>query len=273
MRPAFWVGGGFLLLLAILAVFAPWIAPHDPLDQDLASAMQPPFGIAGGDASHLLGSDDLGRDVLSRLIFGSRVALTVSIAAAFLAAAIGTTLGLLAGFYGGWIDRVISRLVEIWLAFPAVLLSILIVAIIGPGLGSVIIAIAFIDWTRFARVIRAETMAQARADYVTAAIVLGFRPRSILLREILPNVAPTLVGLIAMEMGIDVVVEAILSFIGLSLSSDVPTWGGMIASGRQIIHEAWWVFAVPLVTVLATVLAFNAIGDVLRSAVDPLVQE
>ena len=272
-RPAFWFGGGFLLLLAVLAIFAPWIAPSDPLDQDLASAMQPPFGLAGGDVSHILGSDDLGRDALSRLIFGSRVALTVSIVAALLAAAIGTTLGLLAGYLGGWVDRLISRVVEIWLAFPAVLLSILIVAIIGPGLVSGIIAIAFIDWTRFARVIRAETMAQAQADYVTAAVVLGFRPGEILLREILPNVVPTLMGLIAMEMGIAVVVEAILSFIGLSLSSDVPTWGGMIASGRQIIHEAWWIFAAPLVLVLATVLAFNALGDVLRSAVDPLVQE
>ena len=148
----------------------------------------------------------------------------------------------------------------------------LLVAILGPGLGSVIIAIAVIDWTRFARVMRAEVMAQARLDYVTAATVLGFGRWSILFREIMPNVLPSLIGLFALEMGIAVVVEAILSFVGLSLSSDAPTWGGMIASGRQIVHEAWWVFAAPLAAVLATVLSFNALGDALRRLADPLLR-
>ena len=173
---------------------------------------------------------------------------------------------------GKMTDIVVSRLIEIWMAFPPVLLSILVVAIMGSGVGSVIAAIAIIDWTRFARVVRAETMAQAQADYVTAARTLGFGRMTILFREILPNVAPLLLGLVTLEMGIAVIVEAILSFVGLSVSSDTPTWGGMIAQGRQIIYQAWWVFALPLVALFATVLAFNQLGDGLRRALDPVMQ-
>ena len=273
LRDAKLVGSGLMLaLVAVAALFAPALAPHDPLEQDLMTGLLPPFGFAGADPAHLLGTDDLGRDVLSRLIFGSRVALTVALLAAAASATVGTILGLLAGYFGGWTDAVVSRLVEIWMAFPAVLLSILIVAILGPGVGSVVVAIAVIDWTRFARVIRADTMAQANTDYVVAARTLGFGRWQILGREILPNVLPTLIGLISLEMGIAVVVEAILSFVGLSVSSDAPTWGGMIASGRQIIYQAWWVFAAPLVAVFATVLAFNGFGDGLRRAFDPVLR-
>lgn len=266
------LGGGFVLILILLAVFAPWIAPHDPLEQDLMASTLPPVGFATADPAHLLGTDDLGRDVLSRLVFGTRVALTVAVAAAAAAAVTGTLLGLLAGYFGGWVDAVVSRLVEIWMAFPAVLLAILVVAILGSGVGSVIVAIAIIDWTRFARVIRADAMAQAQADYVTAARTLGFGPWAILFREILPNVLPGLIALVALEMGIAVVVEAILSFVGLSVSSDTPTWGGMIAAGRQIIYQAWWVFAAPLAAVFLTVLAFNQLGDGLRRALDPVMR-
>lgn len=265
-------GGGFILFLIALALLAPWIAPHDPLAQDLMSGTLPPIGFADHDPGYLLGTDDLGRDVLSRLIYGTRIALTVAFIAAALAALFGTLLGLLAGYYGGVTDTIVSRLVEIWMAFPPVLLSILVVAIMGSGVTSVIAAIAIIDWTRFARVVRAETMAQAQADYVTAARTVGFGRWSILFREILPNVAPVLLALLTLEMGIAVIVEAILSFVGLSVSSDTPTWGGMVAQGRQIIYQAWWVFAVPLAALFATVLAFNQLGDGLRRALDPVMQ-
>jgi dipeptide transport system permease protein len=264
--------GGFIAFLIVLALFAPLIAPHDPLEQDLLAGTLPPAGFTGAEPGFLLGTDDLGRDVLSRLIFGSRIALIVAFAAAALAALIGTLLGLFAGYLRGAADAVVSRLVEIWMAFPPVLLSILIVAIMGSGVGSVIAAIAIIDWTRFARVVRAETMAQAQADYVVAARVLGFGRIAILFREVLPNVAPVLLALLTLEMGIAVIVEAILSFVGLSVSSDTPTWGGMIAQGRQIIHQAWWVFAAPLAALFATVLAFNQLGDGLRRALDPVMQ-
>jgi peptide/nickel transport system permease protein len=265
-------GGGFILFLIVIAVAAPLIAPHDPLAQDLMSGTLPPIGFDGHDPNFILGTDDLGRDVLSRLIYGSRIALTVAFVAATLAALVGTLLGLLAGFFRGITDMVVSRLIEIWMAFPPVLLSILVVAIMDSGVTSVIAAIAIIDWTRFARVVRAETMAQAQGDYVTAARTLGFGRWTILFREILPNVAPLLLALITLEMGIAVIVEAILSFVGLSVSSDTPTWGGMIAQGRQIIYQAWWVFAAPLAALFATVLAFNQLGDGLRRALDPVMQ-
>lgn len=271
-EPKVLLGGGFILFLVILALFAPWIAPKDPLEQDLMLGTLPPAGFAGAEPGYYLGTDDLGRDVLSRLIYGSRVALTVAFVAASLAALLGTALGLAAGWYGGWVDTIVSRLVDIWMAFPPVLLSILLVAILGSGVHSVIAAIVIIDWTRFCRVVRAETMAQASMDYVTAARTIGFPRFTILLREILPNVAPVLVALVSLEMGIAVIVEAILSFVGLSVSSDTPTWGGMIAQGRQIVHHGWWVLAFPLLMLFATVLAFNQLGDGLRRALDPVMR-
>ena len=266
------VGGGFVLVLVAVALAAPWLAPKDPLEQDLMLGTLPPAGFAGAEPGFLLGTDDLGRDVLSRLIHGTRVALTVAFVAAGLAAAIGTALGLAAGWFGGRVDAAISRLVEIWMAFPPVLLSILLVAVLGAGLHSVIAAIAIIDWTRFCRVVRAETMAQAREDYVTAARTVGYPGTTILLREVLPNVAPVLVALVSLEMGIAVIVEAILSFVGLSVSTDTPTWGGMIAQGRQIVHHGWWVLAFPLALLTLTVLAFNLLGDGLRRALDPVLR-
>jgi ABC-type dipeptide/oligopeptide/nickel transport system permease subunit len=271
-QPKVTIGGGFILALIAIAIFAPWIAPKNPLDQDLMLASLPPSGLTGGEPGYFLGTDALGRDVLSRLIFGSRVALTVAFVAASLAALIGTTLGLLAGWYRGGVDIAISRLVDIWMAFPPVLLSILLVAVLGAGVGSVIAAIAIIDWTRFCRVIRAETMAQAQSEYVTAARAIGYPRLHILVREILPNVAPSLLALVSLEMGIAVIVEAILSFVGLSVSSDTPTWGGMIAEGRQFVHQSWWVLAAPLAALFTTVLAFNQLGEGLRRALDPVLR-
>jgi peptide/nickel transport system permease protein len=271
-EPKVILGGGFILILLILAIFAPYIAPKDPLEQDLMSGTLPPAWIEGSDPGFLLGTDDLGRDVLSRAIFGTRIALTVAFVAAGLAAFIGTLLGLLSGWYGGWIDKVISRLVDIWMAFPPVLLSILLVAVFGSGVHSVIAAIVIIDWTRFCRVVRSETQAQARMDYVTAAHTIGFSRAKILFSEIPPNVTPVLIALVSLEMGIAVIVEAILSFVGLSVASDTPTWGGMIAEGRQMIYQGWWVLVVPLIALFATVLAFNQLGDGLRRALDPVMR-
>ncbi|GAA5541623.1 ABC transporter permease [Ochrobactrum soli] len=271
-EPKVILGGGFILCLILVAIFAPWLAPKDPLEQDLMLATLPPAGYSGTEPGYWFGTDDLGRDVLSRLIHGTRVALLVAFIAAGLAALVGTALGLLAGWYRGWVDSVISRLVDIWMAFPPVLLSILLVAVFGAGVHSVIAAIVIIDWTRFCRVVRSETMAQARMDYVTAAQVLGFSRFKILIGQILPNVAPVLIALISLEMGIAVIVEAILSFVGLSVSSDTPTWGGMIAQGRQIIYQGWWVLVAPLVMLFLTVLAFNQLGDGLRRALDPMMR-
>jgi len=236
-----WLAGGWLLAALVAAIFAPLVAPQDPLAQDLMFERLPPFWMQGAEPGFWLGTDSLGRDLLSRLIYGGRIAFIVAFAAAVAACIAGSALGLVAGYFGGWADRIVSRIVDIWMAFPPVLLSILLVAFFNPSLKSVIIAIAIIDWTRFCRVVRAEAMGQARMDYIENARIAGFGRFDIMLREVLPNVLPSIVALLSLEMGIAVIVEAILSFVNLSISTDDPTWGGIIAEGRLSIHQAWWV--------------------------------
>lgn len=267
-----WMSGLWLGLMALLALFAPLISPHDPLAQDLFAGRLPPFWVDGADPAYLLGTDSLGRDVLSRIIHGARIAFSVALVAGLATALVGSLLGLLAGYMRGWVDVVISRLVEIWMAFPPVLFAILLIAVLGTGLTSIIIAIVVIDWTRFCRVVRAEAMNQSAMDYVSSAVVAG-RPRmDILWREILPNVLPTIVALLTLEMGIAVIVEAILSFVNLSISTDAPTWGGMIAEGRTSIYQAWWVLAFPLGVLFLTVLSFSQFGEGLKDRYDPVLR-
>ncbi len=265
-------GGFVLLLLIVLALAAPLIAPHDPLEQNLLSSFQPPFWRDGADPSFLLGTDSLGRDILSRLIYGARVALTVAVVAASLAGLLGTALGLLAGYFRGPVDAVISRLVDVWMSFPPVLLSVVLAAVVGAGLKAVILAIIFVDWTRFCRIVRAEVLVQREQDYVAAAVTIGLGRARVLGTEILPNLVPTLLVLFSLEMGIAVIVEAILSFVGLSVSSDAPTWGGLIQEGRLYINQAWWMMALPMLCIIVTVLGFNALGDGLRETLDPVLR-
>jgi len=261
------IGGLMMGLLVLAAIAAPWLAPFDPLDQDLSAQLQGPSWHG-----HLLGTDSLGRDLLSRLIWGARIALEVAVLAAIPTAILGTALGLLAGYFGGVADAVISRLVDVWTSFPPVLLSIILVALIGTGLTSVVVAIIVIDWTRFCRVVRAETLKQRHMDYIDAAVVAGLKPLAILAREIVPNVLPLVLVLLTLEMGIAVIVEAILSFVGLSISTDAPSWGGMIAEGRQVVHQAPLIMATPLLALLATVLGLNLLGDGLKAELDPVLR-
>lgn len=272
LSPRLWLAGGWLLLALLAGIFAPLVAPQDPLAQDLMLERLPPFWIDGAEPGYWLGTDSLGRDLLSRLIFGGRIAFIVAFAAAIAACLVGSTLGLIAGYSGGWADRIISRIVDVWMAFPPVLFAILLVAVLGTGLSSVIIAIAVIDWTRFCRVIRAETMGQSRMDYVENARIAGYGRIGIMLREVLPNVVPSIVALLSLEMGIAVIVEAILSFVNLSISTDDPTWGGIIAEGRLSIHQAWWVLVFPLVTLILTVLSFSQFGEALKTRFDPVLR-
>ena len=271
-NPRLWLAGGWLLIALLLAVFAPLVAPQDPLGQDLMLERLPPFWVQGAEPGYWLGTDSLGRDLLSRLIYGGRIAFIVAFAAAVAACLVGSTLGLVAGYFGGWADRIISRIVDIWMAFPPVLFAILLVAVLGTGLSSVIIAIAVIDWTRFCRVVRAEAMSQARMDYVENARIAGFSRIGIMLREVLPNVLPSIVALLSLEMGIAVIVEAILSFVNLSIATDDPTWGGIIAEGRLSIHQAWWVLVFPLIMLFLTVLSFSQFGEGLKARFDPVLR-
>jgi ABC-type dipeptide/oligopeptide/nickel transport system permease subunit len=262
-------GSAVLAVLIIVAVLAPWLASHDPTEQDLMHTLTKPAWM-GGERTFFFGTDSLGRDILSRVIFGARVALMVAVVAATLAGLVGTALGLAAGYMGGRVDTVISRLVDIWMSFPAVLLSIVLAAVLGAGLHTVIIAIVVIDWTRFCRVVRAEVLVQREQDYVASAITIGLTPGKILFGEVLPNVMPLLITLFTLELGIAIVVEAILSFVGLSAASGIATWGGMIAEGRQYVNQAWWLMALPMACVIVAVLAMNALGDGLRETLDPV---
>lgn len=272
INPRLWLSGGWLMILVIAALAAPLLAPQDPLAQDLFASRLPPLWQAGAEPGFPLGTDSLGRDVLSRVLYGARVALIVALIAGSCTCVLGAGLGLVAGYYRGWPDMVISRLIEIWMAFPPVLFAILLIAVMGTGLTSIIVAIVVIDWTRFARVIRAEAMSQGAMDYVASAKVAGWGRFGIMLREILPNVLPTIVVLLTLEMGIAVIVEAILGFVNLSISSDDPTWGSMIAEGRAAIHHSWWVLVFPLITLFLTVLSFSQLGEGLKDHFDPVLR-
>ena len=261
---------GLILGIGFCAVFAAAIAPHDPSEQDLVATLLPPAWAVGGDAAFPFGTDSLGRCVLSRLIYSARTAVAVALIAASLAAAIGIAFGLLAGSFGGWVDQLTSRLIDVWMAFPPVLLSIVLAAVIGAGLTSVITAIVVVDWTRFARVVRAETLVQLQRDYAAAARVIGLSRGAILRLEILPNLVPLVVTLLSVEMGIAILVEVILSFVGISVTGDTPTWGGMIAEGRQIVYQAPWIMALPIGCIISSVIGFNLLGDGLRTVLDPV---
>jgi peptide/nickel transport system permease protein len=266
------LGTGILLLLVVTAVFAPQLAPADPMDQDLMAQMLPPAWYPGGDSAHLLGTDQLGRDILSRLIWGARPACLVMIAGAGLSGLVGVLLGLLAGYFGGWADALVSRTVEVFNSFPPMLLALVLAAVIGPGLDTVMLSVALIGWVRFCRVVRGEALMMRELEFVTSARMVGVSHLRIILHELLPNLVPLLLVLFGLEMARAIVVEAVLSFIGFS-SSDIATWGAVIAGGRQYLYQAWWIMTLPIVVLVVTVLGLNAFGDGLRAAADPVLQQ
>lgn len=263
------IGGAITLFILVVAIFAPLLAPHDPTEQDLVNTLLPPMWQTGGDPSFLLGTDSLGRDILSRLIYGARVAMTVAIVAAFGAALLGTALALVAGYFGGAVDWLICRAVDVWMSFPPVILSLILMVGLGTGLRNVILAIVIVDWTRFCRVVRSEVLAVMKRDYIPAARLVGFSHTKVILREVLPAVMPLLLTLFSIEMGIAVIVEAILSFVGLSVEADLPAWGVMIADARAYMYEAAWGLIVPVLGIFLTVLGTNVLGDGLRRSLDP----
>jgi peptide/nickel transport system permease protein len=264
-----WLGGAIVLGVLFCAVFAPWLAPHNPLDQDLLHMLSPPAWMAGGDAAFPLGTDSLGRDVLSRLLYGSRIALTVAVIAAFGAGIVGSVLAILAGYFGGWVDRSISYLVDLWMSFPPVVLSLVLMVSLGVGIENVILSIVLVDWTRFCRVVRSEVMVVRQRDYVLAAQLLNFTHLRIMLREILPAALPLMITLFSLEMGVAITVEALLSFIGLSVPANVTAWGVMIADARVSMHESLSGLLFPVLAIVITVLGCNLLGDGLRVALDP----
>ncbi len=259
---------GMVACIAACAVFAGALAPHDPGEQNLLSILTPPVWSTGGDPSYLLGTDSLGRDVLSRLIYGARTAMLVAFFASLGAMIIGSTLAHIAGYFGGMTDWIIGRLVDVWMSFPPVILSLILMVGLGVGLSKVILAIVLVDWTRFCRVLRSEVLIVARNDYVAAARLLGFSHWQTIVREVLPATLPLLITLVSLEMAIAVVVEAILSFVGLGVGADQPAWGQMIADAREYVYQSPSNLLLPIMAIFLTVMAFNLLGDGLRRTLD-----
>jgi peptide/nickel transport system permease protein len=262
-----------VLVVGVCAVFAGFLAPHDPAEQNLLSILTPPAWAPDGDANFLLGTDSLGRDVLSRLIYGARTAMLVAVFASLGAMIIGAVLAHIAGYFGGAIDWIIGRLVDVWMSFPPVILSLILMVGLGVGLDRVILAIVLVDWTRFCRVLRSEVLIVRRHDYVAAARLLGFTHWQTIVREVLPATLPLLITLFSLEMAIAVVVEAILSFVGLGVGPNQAAWGQMIADARQYVYQSPWNLLLPIFAIFFAVAAFNLLGDGLRRTLDVRLAE
>ena len=258
-----------MFLLVIPAVFAPYVAPHDPLKGSLAKRLKPPVWQDGGTAQHILGTDKLGRDMLSRIIYGARISLTVSLIAIFVGGIIGTVLGLISGYFGGRTDAVIMRLVDISLALPTILLALVLVAAVGPSFGTVIIVLIVLLWARYARLVRGETLALKELDFIARARVAGASPVRIMMKYIFPNVVNSLVVLATLQVGYVILLESSLSFLGAGLPRAEPAWGVMVSDGRELIVTAWWVSMFPGIAIMLTVLSLNLLGDWLRDHLDP----
>jgi peptide/nickel transport system permease protein len=271
--PRVLIASGMIFCIAFCAIFAGFIAPHDPGDQNLVSILTPPAWAGGGDPSYPLGTDSLGRCVLSRLIYGARTAMLVAVFASIGAMIIGSILAHISGYFGGAIDWIIGRMVDVWMSFPPVILSLILMVGLGVGLDKVILAIVLVDWTRFCRVLRSEVLVVTRHDYIAAARLLGFTHWQTIVREVLPATLPLLITLVSLEMAIAVVVEAILSFVGLGVGADQPAWGQMIADARQYVYQSPWNLLLPILAIFLTVAAFNLLGDGLRRTLDVRLAE
>ncbi len=265
---------GLVIIVALMAACAPWIAPQDPTDADLFRRLcAPVWEVENTEPGFWLGCDSLGRDMLSRLIYGARVSLAVAALVVGIAAVIGTLAGLAAGYFGGWVDVVISRLVDTLLGFPYLVFAIGLMAMMGPGLHNIVVALVLKEWIFTCRVVRGETLAAREQDYVEAARALGCSPMHIMLREILPNVLSPVLVVATFRMAYVIIMEASLSFLGLGVQPPTPSWGSMVADGRDFLVDAWWVSTLPGLCILALVLSINLASQGLRDAFDPRLHQ
>lgn len=262
-----------VLIFVLMAIFAPWIAPHDPNETDLFRRLQPPAWLPGGEWSYLLGCDGLGRDILSRIIYGSRISIFIGTAVILVATTIGIVAGLAAGYLRGWVDIAISRLVDILLGFPYLIFAIGLMAMMGPGLVNIILALAYKEWVIPCRVVRGETLAVRELEYVEAARAIGASRFHIMLREIMPNILSPVIVVSTIRMADVIILEASLSFLGLGVQPPTASWGSMVADGRAFILEAWWVSTFPGLAILLLVLVINVASQGLRDAFDPRFNE
>ncbi len=269
-----WIPVIIIGIIALVAVFADFIAPYNPEIGVLGDRFRPPAWQAGGSQAHLLGTDHVGRDVLSRLIFGARVSMVVGFTAVIVAGVIGTGLGILSGYLGGWVDQVIMRITDTWLALPALTFAIFLAAVVGPSMWNIVIILAAVYWTRYARVIRGEVLSLRERDFVRLAIVAGCSKKTIMRRHILPNVVNSAIVLGTLMLGVVIVTEAALSFLGVGVPPPKPAWGLMLADGKKgLMAGYWWLTVLPGLCIMFMVLSANLIGDWLRVKLDPQLRQ
>ncbi len=267
--PALILGG-----VAFVAIFANLLAPHNPEIGSLTARFRPPVWQTGGSAKYLLGTDQLGRDVLSRLIFGARVSMVVGFTAVIFAGAVGTTLGIISGYLGGWVDQVIMRITDTWLALPGLMFAIFLAAIVGPSMWNIVIILGLVYWTRYARVIRGEVLSLKEREFVRLAIVAGCSKWTIMRRHILPNVINSAIVLGTLMLGVVIITEASLSFLGVGVPPPEPAWGLMLSDGKQsLMVGRWWLSVLPGVCIMLMVLSANILGDWLRVKLDPQLRQ
>ena len=265
-----------LLILTIMvtaAILAEFLTPYSPTDISLANRLRPPFWEERGTLEHPLGTDPMGRDLLTRMIYGARVSLVVAALALLVGGGIGAALGLIAGYYGGRLDALVMRVADTTMAFPIILFAILFVVVLGGSLLTTVLAVALVLWARYARVIRGEVLSLRERDFIAQARIAGCSSTRIIVVHLFPNILNTLVVLLSLQVGWVIIVEASLSFLGAGIPPPTPTWGSMIAEGRDYIATAWWVSFFPGLAILATVLSFNLFGDWLRDALDPKLRQ
>jgi peptide/nickel transport system permease protein len=262
-------GASFLVIALICSSFAPLIAPYDPLGQSLKDHLKPPCWIKNKSNCHLLGTDHLGRDILSRMIYGTRVSFLVAFSAVGISMVTGVSLGLLAGFRGGWVDIIISRAIEVQLAVPYVLLAVTIILTVGPSLKTVIGVLAVRAWVLYARLVRGQVLSVKEEGYIASARAIGVSTRRILFRHVLPNVVNIIIVMATLELANMIILEAALSFLGLGVPPPAPSWGSMLGDGRNYISTAWWFVTFPGVAISISALSVNLVGDLIRNLLDP----
>jgi len=272
LQPNFLIPSTVLLVMLLAAIFAPLISPYDPLQTSLTDRLKPP-AFAGGTSAHLLGTDKLGRDVLSRIIWGTRISLSVSLLVILITGLIGTALGIIGGYLGGATDSFLMRITDISLAIPGIVIALLLAVILGPSFWTVIVAISLLGWAPYARLIRGEVLKLRTADFVLQARIIGCSPSRIMWTHILPNVVNPFLILATLSVGLVILLESALSFLGAGVPPPTPTWGSMMADGRSLIDTAWWISFFPGIAVGLVVLSGNFLGDWLRDRLDPRLRQ
>jgi len=262
-----------LVLLIFVAIFANVITPYPPNEMSLTDRLTPPFFMSGGSLAHLLGTDNLGRDILSRMFFGARISLSVAILVIAISSVIGTILGMVAGYLGGRFDAVLMRVTDAALAFPALLIALLLGVALGPSFGTVVLALSALGWAPYARMMRGEVIKLRGEDFVAQARIIGSSPARILIKHIFPNVVNTLVVLMTMSLGLVILIEASLSFLGAGIPPPTPSWGSMVSDGRNLFAQAWWISLFPSLAIGLVVLSGNFLGDWIRDKMDPKLRQ